>query len=50
MKPGEVDLWIECKELSDTLKPLQKFRIDELISLGKNAICLQNVNGQIYPI
>jgi hypothetical protein len=50
MKQNEIDLWIECKELSDTLKPLQKHRIDELISLGKKAICLQNTKGQIYPI
>jgi Holliday junction resolvase len=49
MKPGEVDLWIECKENKDTLKELQKYRIDELIKLGKKALCLHNINGQIYP-
>ena len=50
MKHGEIDTWIESKELSDTLKPLQKKRIDELIKLGKNAFCIQDVNGIIYPI
>jgi len=50
MKTGEVDLWIECKENKDTLKELQKYRIDELIELGKKAICLHNINGQIYTI
>ena len=29
MKDGDV-VWIECKESNDTLKPLQKYRIDEL--------------------
>lgn len=48
MKEGEVDLWIECKESNDTLKPLQKYRIDELRSLGKNAFCLQDKKGIIY--
>jgi len=38
LKDGEKPLFIECKELKDTLKPLQKFRIDELINLGFNAI------------
>jgi Holliday junction resolvase len=50
MKQGEVDIWIECKELNDTLKELQKQRIDELIYLGKKAICLQDTKGQIYPL
>lgn len=49
IKKGEVDIWIECKELNDTLKELQKQRIDELILLGKKAICLQDTKGQIYP-
>jgi hypothetical protein len=49
MKLGEVDTWIEIKEGTDTLKPLQKIRIDELISLGKNAFCLHDVKGIIYP-
>lgn len=49
MKLGEVDIWIECKEPNDTLKPLQKFRIDELNQLGKKAFCCQNGKGIIYP-
>ena len=49
MKNGEKDKWIESKELSDTLKPLQKKRIDELIKLGKKSFCIQDVNGIIYP-
>lgn len=50
IKKNEVDIWIECKELNDTLKELQKQRIDELILLGKKAICLQDTKGQIYPL
>lgn len=49
MKFKEQDIWIECKEKNDTLKELQKQRIDELILLGKKAICLQDTKGQIYP-
>lgn len=49
MKSNEVDTWIECKEGSDTLKPLQKLRIDELNSIGKNAFCMHNIKGVIYP-
>lgn len=49
IKKGEVDIWIECKELNDTLKPLQKMRIDQLNELGKNAVCIQNSRGIIYP-
>lgn len=50
MKEGFRDMWVECKELNDTLKPLQKLRIDELNKLGKNAFCLQDTKGVIYPI
>lgn len=49
MKKGEKDIWIEVKEINDTLKPLQKQRIDELISLGKIAYCIQDIKGIIYP-
>jgi len=42
-------LWIECKEINDTLKDLQKFRIDELINNGFDAFCLQDTKGKIYP-
>lgn len=48
IKENEIDIWIECKEKNDTLKELQKQRIDELISIGKKAICLQENKGIIY--
>ena len=48
MKLGEVDTWIECKEGGDTLKPMQKYRIDQLRKLNKTAICLHNEKGPIY--
>ena len=49
IKKGEIDIWIECKEKNDTLKPLQKFRIDELNNIGKIAYCIQDGKGIIYP-
>lgn len=49
MKKGQVDIWIECKEIGDTLKELQKKRIDQLNELGKIAVCIQNSIGIIYP-
>lgn len=49
MKKNETDIWIECKEGKDTLKELQKLRIDELNKLGKIAICLHKEKGIIYP-
>ena len=49
MKFGEPDRWIECKEANDTLKELQMYRIDELNKLGKNAYCIQDTKGIIYP-
>ncbi len=42
-------IFIECKELNDTLKPIQKYRIDELIKQGFDAFCLQDTKGKIYP-
>ena len=48
-KINEIDIYIECKEFNDTLKPLQKFRIDQLISEGKKAFCIQDKKGIIYP-
>ena len=48
-KPNLETLWIECKEENDTLKPLQKLRIDELNKAGYVAICLQKNKGVIYP-
>lgn len=50
MKKGIPDVWIECKEKGDTLKALQKKRIDELNKLGKTAFCLHAEAGLIYPI
>jgi len=38
LKAGEKPLFIECKEKNDTIKPLQKFRINELNELGFNAV------------
>jgi len=48
MKDGKC-IWIECKEKNDTLKPLQKYRIDELINNGFEAYCMQATKGRIYP-
>lgn len=48
LKDGKV-LWIECKEGKDTLKPLQKLRINELIRLGFEAFAIQKGIGKIYP-
>jgi Holliday junction resolvase len=41
--------WIECKEANDTLKELQKYRIDQLNTFGQTAFCLKDGLGQIYP-
>ena len=49
VKFGEIDTYIECKEEKDTLKPLQKFRIDQLIASGKISFCIQDKKGIIYP-
>lgn len=49
MKDGK-SVWIECKEKNDTLKPLQKHRIDELINNGFRAYCIQKDKGIIYPL
>lgn len=48
LKDGKT-IWIEVKEPTDTLKPLQKKRIDELIKTGFEAYCLQKNKGKIYP-
>ena len=48
MKDGK-SIWIECKEANDTLKPLQKYRIRELIKNGFEAFCLKDGQGKIYP-
>jgi Holliday junction resolvase len=49
LKDGK-SVWIECKEKNDTLKPLQKLRIDQLIKQGFHAYCLQDGKGKIYPV
>ena len=41
-------VWIEVKELKDTLKPLQKLRIDQLRANGFKAFCIQFDKGIIY--
>ena len=48
LKEGK-SIFIECKEKNDTLKILQKFRIDELIKQGFKAFALQDTKGIIYP-
>lgn len=46
-KDGKV-IFIEVKEETDTLKPLQKKRIDDLKKQGFNAFCVQKNKGIIY--
>ena len=38
LKDGQVPLFIECKEKTDTVKPLQQYMIDLLNSLGFKAM------------
>lgn len=47
---GGKSIFIECKEANDTLKPLQKYKIDLLIKSGFEAFCLQDGKGKIYPV
>lgn len=47
LKDGNI-IFIEVKEANDTLKPLQKYRIDELRGLGFEAFCLKDGIGKIY--
>ena len=49
MKKG-ITIWVEVKEPGDTLKPLQKKIIDELIANGFKAFCLKKGKGKIYPL
>ena len=49
MKPNEPTIFIEIKESKDTLKPLQKLRINQLNEKGFTAYCLQDGKGKIYP-
>ena len=41
-------IFIEVKEENDSLKELQKFRIDELINQGFEAFCIKKNKGIIY--
>lgn len=50
MKKNKPNLWIEIKEEKDTLKPLQKHRIDELNMYGNFAVCYHATKGIIYPL
>lgn len=50
MKPSEPTIFIEIKEAKDTLKPLQKLRINQLNEQGFRAYCLQDGKGKIYPL
>ena len=47
LKDGK-SLFIEVKEKNDTLKELQKYRIDQLRSMGFEAFCLKDGIGKIY--
>lgn len=47
LKEGKT-IFIEVKEENDTLKELQKFRIDELIKQGFTAFCIKKNKGIIY--
>ncbi len=47
MKDGKC-IWIECKEGKDTLKPLQRYRIDELRKNGFEAFATHKEKGIIY--
>ena len=47
MKDG-VSIWIECKESNDTLKPLQRLRIQQLRNNGFQAFATQKGKGIIF--
>lgn len=42
--------FIECKQGGDTIKELQKYRIDELRNQGFEAFCIHDKKGIIYPL
>jgi Holliday junction resolvase len=48
LKDGK-SIFIEVKEGKDTIKPLQKFRINQLINLGFEAYCIHETKGVIFP-
>ena len=43
-----VAMFIEVKQRNDTLKPLQRYRLDELAKQGFKAVCLHETKGVIY--
>jgi hypothetical protein len=47
LKDGKTT-FVELKKGNDTLKDLQKFRIDELRKKGSQAYCWHETNGIIY--
>jgi Holliday junction resolvase len=47
LKNGK-SIWVECKEKNDTLKPLQKLKINELIENGFLAGAMQKGKGVIF--
>lgn len=47
LKDGCKPLFIECKEKSDTLKPLQTYRLKEVRKYGCDSMCLQDGKGDI---
>lgn len=47
IKDGK-SVFIESKEANDTLKELQKFRINELRNAGCEAFCIKDGSGRIY--
>ncbi len=47
LKDGEAT-FIEIKEGRDTLKPLQKYRIDQLRKKGFKAFCVHKTCGIVY--
>lgn len=47
LKDGKAQ-FVECKEKDDTLKPLQKHKIDQLNKKGFSAFAMQDTKGIIY--
>lgn len=45
-----ITIFREIKSGSDTIKPLQKHRINQLIAQGFDAKCIHEQKGVIYPI
>ena len=43
LKDGEPPLFVECKEINDTVKPLQEYRQKELIKRGFKSIILKAI-------